>query len=172
MDLWDGYLELYYKMYSTHEQFDTLFRVQCEKALATAGLEYRSDSLWEHIIEWETERNNLRYVTNVFRQVIAIPTKLYNKHWDNFIAHVRDHHPRDVLDYEEYDSLRRLTCRELQLTYRPDPVIFPDTPRKVELPEDKLKAGMKERLVASLVATHETAEARVDDIYRLVVKTL
>jgi len=31
---------------------------------------------------------------------------------------------------------------------------------KVELPEDKLKAGMKERLVASLVAAHEATEAR------------
>ncbi len=30
----------------------------------------------------------------------------------------------------------------------------------MELPEDKLKAGMKERLVASLVAAHEATEAR------------
>ena len=33
-------------------------------------------------------------------------------------AHVRDHHPRDILLYEDYESLRKLTCRELQLTYR------------------------------------------------------
>lgn len=165
VDLWDGYLELYHKMYQTHEDFDTLFRTQCEKAVAVAGLEYRSDLLWEHFIEWEVERKNLRFVTTIFRRVIAIPTKLYNKHWDNFIAHVRDHHPRDILEYEEYDTLRRLTCKELQLTYRPDPVMFPDLPRKVELPEDKLKAGMKERMVASLVTTHEAAETKVDKIY-------
>ena len=79
---------------------------------------------------------------------------------------MRDHHPRDILEYEEYDTLRRLTCKELQLTYRPDPVMFPDHPRKVELPEDKLKAGMKERLVVSLVTTHEATEGRVDEIYR------
>ena len=36
----------------------------------------------------------------------------------------------------------------------------------MELPEDKLKAGMKERLVASLVATHQATEGRVDEIYR------
>ena len=62
--------------------------------------------------------------------------------------------------------MRRLTCRELGLKYRPDPVANPDQRRKVELPEDKLKAGMKERLVASLVATHEATEAKVDQVYR------
>ncbi|XP_023326591.1 uncharacterized protein LOC111700016 [Eurytemora carolleeae] len=165
VDLWLAYLELFHKMYSTHDNFQSLFRAQCEKAIATCGIEYRSDSLWEYFIEREIEAKNLRFATDLFRRVISIPTKLYNKHWDNFIAHVRDHHPRDILQYEDYESLRKLTCRELQLTYRPDPVVQPEQERKVELPEDKLKAGMKERLVASLVVAHETTEARVDEMY-------
>ena len=49
--------------------------------------------------------------------------------------------------------------------FRPDPIIKPEQERKVELPEDKLKAGMKERLVASLVSSHEATEARVDEMY-------
>ena len=73
---------------------------------------------------------------------------------------MRDHHPRDILQYEDYESLRQLTCRELGLTYRPDPIVQPEHERMVELPEDTLKAGMKERLVASLVAAHEATEAR------------
>jgi len=166
VDLWVTYLELYHKMYSTHEEFPVLFREQCEKAVATAGMEYRSDMLWELFIEKEMERKELRFVTDLFRRVVAMPTKLYNKHWDNFIAHVRDHHPRDILQYSDYEGLRKLTCRELSLTYRPDPIMCPELSRKVELPEDKLKAGMKERLVASLVATHEQTEHKVDDIYR------
>lgn len=165
VDLWLSYLELYHKMYNSHDNFQTLFRAQCEKAMASCGLDYRSDSLWEYYIEREVAANNLRFATDLFRRVIAIPTKLYNKHWDNFIAHVRDHHPRDILQYEDYESLRKLTCRELQLTYRPDPIVEPATERKVELPEDKLKAGMKERLVASLVNSHEATENRVDEIY-------
>jgi len=166
VDLWVTYLELYHKMYSTHEEFPILFREQCEKAVATAGMEYRSDMLWELFIEKEMERNELRFVTDLFRRVVAMPTKLYNKHWDNFIAHVRDHHPRDILQYSDYEGLRKLACRELSLTYRPDPIMCPEVARKVELPEDKLKAGMKERLVASLVATHEQTEQKVDEIYR------
>ena len=166
VDLWVAYLELYYKMYSTHMDFPSLYRDQCEKALATAGLEYRSDVLWELVIEKEATRAELRFVTDLFRRVLSTPTKLYNKHWDNFIAHVRDHHPRDILQYQDYEALRKLTCRELGLTYRPDPISDPAETRKVELPEDKLKAGMKERLVASMVIIHEATEKKVDEIYK------
>ena len=42
----------------------------------------------------------------------------------------------------------------------------PEVERMADLLEDKLKAGMKERLVASLVATHEQSEQKVDEIYR------
>jgi hypothetical protein len=44
VDLWLAYLELYHKMYNTHENFPQLFRAQCEKAVATAGLDYRYSS--------------------------------------------------------------------------------------------------------------------------------
>ena len=47
------------------------------------------------------------------------------------------------------------------MTYRPDPIIEPNSVREVFLPEDKLKAGMKERIVASLVTEHETCEDQV-----------
>lgn len=52
-----------------------------------AGMEYRSDMLWELFIPKELERKELRFVTDLFRRVVAMPTMLYNKHWDNFIAH-------------------------------------------------------------------------------------
>ena len=118
-DLWIAYLELYYKIYEKHDGFDTLFYQQCETAVQTVGLDYRSDVLWERYIEWELGRKNLRRVTDIYRRLSAIPTKLYNKHWDNFIAFIRDNHPRDILNYDEYEELRKVTCRELGLTYRP-----------------------------------------------------
>lgn len=166
VDLWLAYLELYRKMYEKLDNFDELFRSQWEKAVMTVGLEYRSDPLWESIIEWETARSNLKEVTHIYKRLISVPTKLYNKHWDNFIAHVRDHHPRDILYYEEYEALRQVTCEELNLKYRPDPIIEPVKPREVIQPEDKLKAGMKERIVASVVSEHEWVEEAVDKRYR------
>jgi hypothetical protein len=65
------------------------------------------------------------------------------------------------------EVLWKLAYRELSLTYKPDPIMCPEVPRKVELPEDKLKADIKERLVASLVAPHKQTELRVNEIYRL-----
>ena len=47
MDLWVSYLELYKKMYVDNADFADLFRQQCERAVQTVGLEYRSDVLWE-----------------------------------------------------------------------------------------------------------------------------
>ena len=59
-----------------------------------------------------------------------------------------------------------LSCHTSCHTYRPDPISNPGDQRKVELPEDKLKAGMKERLVASMVILHEATEKKVDEIYK------
>jgi hypothetical protein len=161
-ELWICYLELYCKMYRGSTDFDSLFNSQCERAVQTVGLDFRSDVLWERFIDWELERKNLRNVTSIYRRLVAIPTKLYNRHWDNFIAHVRDHHPRDILEYDQYEELRRVTCEELGLTYRPDPAVQPDLKRDVLFPEDRLKAGMKERIVATVVASHEKCESEVE----------
>ncbi len=164
LDLWLDYLSLYKKLYSSRSDFADLFRTQCEDAIQKVGLDYRSDTLWERYLEWEADHGDLRWVTGIYKRLVSIPTRLYNRHWDSFIAHVRDHHPRDILDYEEYEELRRVTCRELDLTYRPDPAIEPVQAREVVLPEDKMKAGMKERIVASVVAEHERTEQKVDAI--------
>ena len=131
-----------------------------------AGMEYRSDMLWELFIQKEFDRKELRFVTDLFRRMVAIPTKLYNRHCDYSIAHRRDHYPRDIIQYSDYEGLRKLACRELSVTYRLDPIMCPEVERIVELLEDKLKAGMKDRLVASLVATHEQTEQKVDEIFR------
>ena len=161
MDLWITYLELFYKLRHGHEDFTQLLRDECERAVSDVGLEFRSNPLWERYIEWEMEQKNLVWVTGIFKRLVQIPTSLYNKHWDNFIAHIRDHHPRDILDYKEYEELRKVTCNELGLTYRPDPVVQPSQPREVVMPEDKLKAGMKERIVMSVVDNHEQCEKEV-----------
>jgi tetratricopeptide (TPR) repeat protein len=116
VDLWISYLELYRKLYRGHEDFAGMFRAQCERAIHTAGLDFRSDALWERYLEWENEDGHLDNVTAVYKRLVSIPTKLYNRHWDNFIAHIRDHHPRDILEYAQYEELRKVTCHELDLT--------------------------------------------------------
>ena len=67
----------------------------------------------------EKRWGDLKWITGILKRVVGIPTKMYNKHWDNFIAHIRDHHPRDILDYDEYEELRKVTCAELEVPYAP-----------------------------------------------------
>ena len=63
--------------------------------------------LWELFIDKEVGRGQLVFVTDLYRRVIGTPTKLYNKHWDSFIAHVRDHHPRDILQVWRVPTYRK-----------------------------------------------------------------
>jgi pre-mRNA-processing factor 39 len=55
-----------------------------------------------------------------------------------------------------------MTCEELDIKYRPDPIADPSHKRDVQFPEDRLKAGMKERIVATVVGSHERCEAEVE----------
>ena len=84
---------------------------------------------------------------------------MYNEHWDNFIAQVRDHHLRGIFQYSYYEGIRKLARREFSRTYRPDPIMCPKVTKKVELAREvKLPETGMESLVASLVATHEQTE--------------
>ena len=57
-----------------YEEVPLLFREQCEKVVSTDGMEYRSDMLWELFIGKVPERGQLRYVTDLYRRVVAMPT--------------------------------------------------------------------------------------------------
>ena len=54
----------------------------CERALRSAGSQFRSDALWECYIQWETTYGTLSGVTAIYRRLLKVPTRLYNRHWD------------------------------------------------------------------------------------------
>lgn len=56
-----------------------------ERALAAAGLEFRSDKLWDSFISWESEENNLKGITAIYERLIRTPTQLYSHHWDKYV---------------------------------------------------------------------------------------
>lgn len=55
-----------------------------EAAVAAAGLDFRSDKLWELYVEWEREQGELRRVTAIYDRVLSIPTQLYSHHWERW----------------------------------------------------------------------------------------
>ncbi|XP_062368011.1 pre-mRNA-processing factor 39-like [Cinclus cinclus] len=72
-----------------------------EAALAAAGMDFRSDKLWESYVEWERERGDLRAVTAIYDRLLSMPTQLYSHHWERFKEHVLQHPPCAILSPEE-----------------------------------------------------------------------
>ncbi|XP_053823948.1 pre-mRNA-processing factor 39-like [Vidua chalybeata] len=77
-----------------------------EAALAAAGMDFRSDKLWESYVEWERERGDLRAVTAIYDRLLSMPTQLYSHHWERFKEHVLQHPPGAILSPEELLWLR------------------------------------------------------------------
>ena len=59
-----------------------------ERALADAGLEFRSDKLWETYVDWLKERGNRESVGKmslVFDRLLQTPTQHYKRHFTTLV---------------------------------------------------------------------------------------
>ncbi|NXB40128.1 PRP39 factor, partial [Eulacestoma nigropectus] len=102
MDLWIHYISF---LQSTLDPAlpETAQRIRgaFEAAVAAAGMDFRSDKLWESYVEWERERGDLRAVTAIYDRLLSMPTQLYSHHWEKFKEHVLQNPPRAILSPEE-----------------------------------------------------------------------
>ncbi|KAL8583545.1 hypothetical protein ACOMHN_054861 [Nucella lapillus] len=98
------------------EALDTLFKengipwenlILYERGIAAAGTDFRSDKLWDSYIAWERSKCRFKAVTTLYDRLIKIPTQLYSHHFDNMKTHIMTHHPRDVLDLDEFLRVRQ-----------------------------------------------------------------
>lgn len=85
-----------------------------DRAIRVAGLEFRSDRLWEMYIAFETERKNFRNVLAIYDRLIATPTQLYSHQFEKFEQFVRAHHPKEILSADELASLQQGLAKEVK----------------------------------------------------------
>ncbi|KAK4467501.1 hypothetical protein MN116_008956 [Schistosoma mekongi] len=104
VDLWTAYLDAAIEYYHTHDDYETKMRSLYESALDSAGLEFRSDALWEHYISWESGHNRLVNAANIYARLLSIPTQLYFQNWDSFNKLVEENRPEDILSKNELAS--------------------------------------------------------------------
>lgn len=83
VDLWIHYL-IHVKQQNVGEENADAIRTQFERALASCGLEFRSDKLWEAYIKWETEAKRILNVVAIYDRLLATPTQGYNGHFDRY----------------------------------------------------------------------------------------
>ncbi|XP_066466302.1 pre-mRNA-processing factor 39-like isoform X2 [Tiliqua scincoides] len=102
MDLWIHYISfLQTTLDMNHPDSAQKICGTFESAVAAAGVDFRSDKLWELYVEWQKEQGDLKAVTAIYDRVLAMPTQLYSHHWEKFKEHVTSHPPGDVLSTEE-----------------------------------------------------------------------
>ncbi|XP_070622379.1 pre-mRNA-processing factor 39-like isoform X1 [Erythrolamprus reginae] len=102
MDLWIHYITFLQSTLDMNQP-DSAQKIcgTFEAAVAAAGVDFRSDKLWEMYVEWQKEQGDLRAATGIYDRVLSTPTQLYSHHWENFKDHLTSHAPLDILSMEE-----------------------------------------------------------------------
>ncbi|XP_058016147.1 pre-mRNA-processing factor 39-like isoform X3 [Ahaetulla prasina] len=102
MDLWIHYITFLQSTLDMNQP-DSAQKIcgTFEAAVAAAGVDFRSDKLWEMYVEWQKDQGDLRAVTGIYDRVLSTPTQLYSHHWENFKEHLSSHPPVDILSMEE-----------------------------------------------------------------------
>ncbi|XP_007439959.1 pre-mRNA-processing factor 39-like isoform X1 [Python bivittatus] len=102
MDLWIHYITfLQSTLDMNHPDSAQKICGTFESAVAAAGVDFRSDKLWEMYVEWQKEQGDLKAVTAIYDRVLSTPTQLYSHHWENFKEHLTSHPPGEILSMEE-----------------------------------------------------------------------
>ncbi|XP_048840839.1 pre-mRNA-processing factor 39-like isoform X2 [Brienomyrus brachyistius] len=106
VDLWLQYAD-FVREVADGAEAESRVRLVFEHAVLSAGLDFRSDRLWEAYIAWETGMGNLTAVTALYDRILAIPTQLYSQHHQRFKEHVQNNLPKHFLSLEEFSKLRK-----------------------------------------------------------------
>ncbi|XP_013092312.2 pre-mRNA-processing factor 39-like isoform X2 [Biomphalaria glabrata] len=106
VELWLHYINFFITEFSSDNNSKDRIKKLYERALSAAGLEFRSDKLWDSYIAWENMNGNLKAVTGIYERLIRTPTQLYSHHWDNYKRHINSHHPKEILDIDTFLKLR------------------------------------------------------------------
>ncbi|KAM6100893.1 LOW QUALITY PROTEIN: pre-mRNA-processing factor 39-like [Pterocles gutturalis] len=134
MDLWIHYIS-YLQTTLDMNLPESLQKIRgvFEAAVAAAGMDFRSDKLWELYVEWEREQGNLRAVTGIYDRVLSMPTQLYSHHWEKFKEHVLHNPPKEILSPEELLWVQSKLATD-PAPPKPPPPEGPDPPPGEELP--------------------------------------
>ncbi|XP_065661700.1 pre-mRNA-processing factor 39 isoform X2 [Hydra vulgaris] len=104
VDLWIHYINFTMQQNKLNEN-QQLIRSLFDRALDSAGMEFRSNKLWDTYITWEKALGNLKRVTEIFDRLIATPTQQHLRNWQRFKEHLQSNSLAEVLPIEEYNKI-------------------------------------------------------------------
>ncbi|CAH2328845.1 pre-mRNA-processing factor 39 isoform X1 [Pelobates cultripes] len=107
VDLWISYLNFLKETLDPADpETGVTLRGTFEHAVMSAGLDFRSDRLWEMYVNWEMEQENLSGVTSIYSRLLGIPTQYYSNHFQKFKDHIQTRLPRKFLTDDKFLELR------------------------------------------------------------------
>ncbi|XP_003744754.1 pre-mRNA-processing factor 39 [Galendromus occidentalis] len=108
VDLWLQYINfLKLKVKDREDEVEQL-RDLYKRSIDVAGLEFRSDRLWDSWIAWETEQQQLVNVTAIYDRLISTPTQLYSQHFEKFQGLLEKYPLHETLGEEEIEEWKQL----------------------------------------------------------------
>jgi len=171
VDLWIHYLN-YVKTASPHKDDITYIRDQYNRALKACGREWRSDKIWDQFIKFETEKENLIEVYQIFGRILRNSTQGLSGQFDKFREFIKNNHPKDLMDTSEFLALRK----EVLATMKGDKVPGEGTAENEDAPADaepvpgeegtegtgspEETAALKENLVFSMKKTFKETQEK------------
>merc|ERR1712013_45526 len=102
IDLWVAYINFTVQQKKDQPDGDAVIRNLFDLAIGSAGMEFKSNKLWDNYIQWEKSQGNMKRVTDVYDRLISTPNQQYIKNWQKFKEHLETHEPGEVLSTEEY----------------------------------------------------------------------
>ncbi|XP_073973228.1 pre-mRNA processing factor 39 [Rhodnius prolixus] len=111
VDLWLHYLNFCKVNLKDDEE---QLRTQFKRAIEQCGLEFRSDRLWDSYIKWEAEGKHLQNVSQIYDQLLRVPTQGYKTHFENFEEFVRNNPPNKILSVDEFLTIRAEVLQKLK----------------------------------------------------------
>uniref|UniRef100_T1JL07 Suppressor of forked domain-containing protein n=1 Tax=Strigamia maritima TaxID=126957 RepID=T1JL07_STRMM len=128
VDLWLHYLNFYKTQHKDDPDGEEKVRELFEYATAAAGMEFKSDRLWEMYLHWETEQKQLANVTGVYDRLLSTPSHLYSHHFEKFQEFVNNNDPKEIVSAEEYAPLRQDIVNTKTKEDDQEPIIGGETP--------------------------------------------
>lgn len=105
-DLWIHFLN-HQKFLAAESGDKEMVRSSYERAVAECGREWRSDKLWDHYVNWETEGADLPRVFSLYQRLLKFPTQGVSHQLEKCKDFIKKHNPKDLVDTAEFLAMRK-----------------------------------------------------------------
>jgi pre-mRNA-processing factor 39 len=168
-DLWIHFMNYVKAEFVENDDFIREFYT---KSVQACGKQWSSDKLWDSFVKWElalqetAETKDYRRVMKLYDQILLNPTQGLTHQFDMFREFVKDHNPKDMLEVEDFLSLRKeillaMAGDEKEKVEETEDGIPPPGEGETGAKIDEENLAMKEKIIHARRKVFKETEAKV-----------